>query len=377
LLPHPEDLSPVLLDLGLGADALRTGAARVASPADAPAAARALPGAATLFVAVAGAPEPPAAADLVRLRDALWPACHVIGLFENGPEGLRRHGVAGRARLAAVMRWQGVLLAARARAHVLSPEVTATKFDANAAGWNGEPGSPGYAHFRWMRRLVGTFAPIPDGARVLDFGCGAGWVGIEAARSARDVELCSFDPSPAMVRRAGANAAAAGIARHAARVGFGEDPPFPAAGEPAFDVVISSGVLSFAPDLDRLVAGLARAVKPGGALVVGDLNPSSLGMRHRRRTRALLPVRELNAQSPDAIRARLEAAGFRHARTSGYQLTFPVPQAMHASEAHLRGALSPLLLLANRAAASLARRLGDPCPALFDSWVSSYAFARR
>jgi hypothetical protein len=119
-----------------------------------------------------------------------------------------------------------------------------------------------------------------------------------------------------------------------------------------------------------------RAVKKGGTLVVGDLNPRSLGMRRRRRTHPLLPVRELNAQTSDAIRARLEAAGFRHVKTCGYQLTYPVPQAMYVSEEKLKGALSPLLLLANRAGAGLEGALGDPCQALFDSWVSSYACAR-
>jgi 16S rRNA G1207 methylase RsmC len=88
-----------------------------------------------------------------------------------------------------------------------------------------------------MRRFVGTFAPADwmraSAGRILDFGCGAGWVGIEAALAAgaSRVELCAFDPSPQMVKLAEENARASGIARFAARTGFGEDPPFPAAGE--------------------------------------------------------------------------------------------------------------------------------------------------
>ena len=57
---------------------------------------------------------------------------------------------------------------------MLSPSVTVAKFDANAAGWSGDPGKPGYAHHRWMRRYVGLFARPKDGARILDFGCGTG-----------------------------------------------------------------------------------------------------------------------------------------------------------------------------------------------------------
>jgi len=372
-LPSPADLKAVLADLDLPADALSSGAAKVCAAGEASDAARALQGSATLFIAVPGAPDDDR---LAQIRESVWPACHLIGLYRSADDGVKRRGVAGGARLAAVMEWKGVLLAARTRAHVMSPEMTATKFDANAAGWNGEPGSAGYGHFRWMRRFVGTYEPIPDGARVLDFGCGAGWVGIEAAKTAKDVELCSFDPSPEMVRITSDNAQREGIARFTGRVGFGEDPPFPQGDEPPFDVVISSGVVSFSPDIDRWMAGLIRAVKQGGTLVVGDLNPGSLGMRRRRRTHPLLPVRELNAQTAGAIQTRLEAAGFRHLRTSGYQLTYPIPQAMYVSEEKLKGVLSPLLLLANQAGAGMERRFGDPAPSLFDSWVSSYACAR-
>ncbi|MEM7308140.1 MAG: methyltransferase domain-containing protein [Planctomycetota bacterium] len=364
--PSPQDLGPILRDLDLDEGA----APRIVPPAEAGAAGHALTGEEWLLVAVPGTP---AGAELARIREALWPLCHVVGLYRSGTEGLAREGVGGRAKLDDQLTWHGVLLAARPRAHVMSPAMTAAKFDTNAVGWNGVPGSPGYGHFRWMRRFVGTFAPVPDGARVLDFGCGAGWVGIEAAKSARDVELASFDPSPEMVRITGENAAAEGIARFTGRVGFGEDPPFPAAGEEPFDVVISSGVLSFSPDLDRWMEGLIAAVKPGGTLVVGDLNPASRGMQRRRRTHALLPVRELNAQESGEIRRRLEAAGFRHEKTSGYQLTRPVPQAMHVSETRLKGALSPALLLANRVGE---RALGASAPGLFDSWVMRFGYPR-
>jgi hypothetical protein len=87
-------------------------------------------------------------------------------------------------------------------------------------------------------------------------------------------------------------------------------------------------------------------------------------------------VRELNAQTGVTLRELLERRGMRHLATSGYQLTRPIPQAMHVSETKLGGLFSPALLLLNRAAAGLDRSLGDPCPSLFDSWVSAYACAR-
>jgi SAM-dependent methyltransferase len=273
-------------------------------------------------------------------------------------------------RLSSAIAGRGVLLLCRRRELVLSPEATIEKFDQNASGWNAAPSSESYGHFRWMRRLVGTYARLsPAPARVLDFGCGAGWIGIEAALRAPGAELCAFDPSPELVRAATQNARAAGIVRFQARQGFGEDPPFPAAGEAPFDAVYSSGVVSFAPDHERWADGLARTVAPGGALVVADINPDSRGMQWRRRTKPLLPARELNALTAHAMRALLEARGFAFMRASCYQLTRPIPQAMHLSDTRLGGLLSAPLLLLNRAAAGLDARLGAPLPSLFDSWV--------
>jgi len=309
-------------------------------------------------------------AELARWRNALWPWLHAVALVRLGADGARLSSLNADERLSSAPSSRGVLILCRRREHVLSPETTIEKFDQNAAGWNAAPSSGSYGHFRWMRRLVGTYARASSApARVLDFGCGAGWIGIEAARLAPGAELCAFDPSPELVRAAEENARAAGIARFQARQGFGEDPPFPAAGEAPFDAVYSSGVVSFSPDHERWADGLARCVAPGGALVVADINPASRGMQWRRRTKPLLPARELNALEARAMREMLEARGFAFRRGSYYQLTRPIPQAMHFSDTRLRGLLSGPLLLLNRAAAGLDARSGSHVPSLFDSWV--------
>ena len=309
-------------------------------------------------------------AELARWRNALWPWLHAVALVRLDEDGARLRSLHADERLSPVGASRGVLIVCRRREHVLSPETTIEKFDRNASGWNAAPGSGSYGHFRWMRRLVGTYARLsPAPARVLDFGSGAGWIGIEAALQASGAELCAFDPSPELVRAAQENARAAGIARFQARQGFGEDPPFPAEGEAPFDAVYSSGVISFSPDHERWVEGLARTVAPGGALVVADINPDSRGMQRRRRTKPLLPARELNALAAGDMRAMLEARGFRFRRGSYYQLTRPIPQAMHLSDERLGGVLSAPLLLLNRVAAAMDDRLGSPLPTCFDSWV--------
>jgi SAM-dependent methyltransferase len=311
-------------------------------------------------------------AELARWRNALWPWLHVGALVHVTAEGARLETLEGTRELGLSLPRRGVLLVARRRELVLSPAATAQKFDRNAGGWNAPPGSRGYAHFRWMRRFVARYArPALPPACILDFGCGAGWVGIEAALSTPGSRLRAFDPSAELVHAAAENARTAGIADFEARVGFGAEPPWPGPGEPAFDLVLCSGVVSFAPDRERLLAALARTVAPGGTLVIGDLDPDASGMRARRRSRPLLPARELNALSSASVRAALEAAGLRHLRGSGYQLTWPVPQLMHFSSTRLAGLLDLPLLFANRAAAALDRRLGGRLHGRFDSWVQA------
>ncbi len=315
--------------------------------------------------------------ELAAWRNELWPLLHMSVIYSITTDGVKRRTLAGSQALGdaqdkAHRVRSGMLLVGRRRVHSMSPDATTVKFDANATSWNGDPSGPGYPHFRWMRRFVGCFAQIPRGASILDFGCGAGWCGIEAAKQFGARSLRFFDPSPEMVRIATENAAAAGLADAEGRTGFGEAPPYPAEGEAPFDAVISSGVVSFSPDLDAWVDGLARSVKRGGVLVVGDINRDSRGMRRRRREKALLPAREMNASTAAEIRTRLEAEGFIHQGGAGYQLTRPFPEAMHVNETRLRGLLTYPLLWSNQLMASANEHIGLPGARQFDSWVMRF-----
>jgi len=316
----------------------------------------------------------PSDTELADLRNRLCPVFHAIAIYRTAGGKTRRTSLSGNATLDTPVSRAGCVLALRTRSWVMSPAATVEKFDMNAGGWNGDPDSAGYAHFRWMRRHVALFADGPKGpnARVLDFGSGAGWVGIEAALKLESPELAFFDPSPEMVKHATENAHNAGISKAKGRTGFGEAPPFPAEGEERFDLVISSGVLSFSPDLDSWFDGLARSIKPGGTLIIGDIDPGSRGFARRRGSRPLLPVRELNGRGPAEVRERLEAMGFKHQTTAGYQMTFPIPEMMHVSEAKLGGILNPPLLWLNQLMAGLDRRLGHPFKRSFDSWVMHF-----
>jgi SAM-dependent methyltransferase len=201
-----------------------------------------------------------------------------------------------------------------------------------------------------------------SGKRVLDAGCGTGWVGIEAALLGASLSVC--DGSPAMLEIARSNAGLAGVPLEA-RVGFVEQVPF----ERPFDVVLNSGVISFAPDPETYLSALDRLVAPGGLLVIGDMNPLSRGFRSRRRTRPLLPTRELNGLARAHVAERLVARGYRLEARRYYQLTYPVPQLMALSERSAGGLGCGALLLLNRASSALDAALGSPCAGSFDSWI--------
>ena len=300
---------------------------------------------------------------LAALRDALWPALHVTALYRAGADGvIRRQTVAGTETIPGSAGGPLTALVAWRRVDAMGQEHTRAKFDANAAGWNGNPGSPTYGHYRWMRRLVALVARPLAGRRALDAGCGTGWVGLEAARLG--ARLSVFDGSPAMIAIARQNAAQLGVEVEA-RVGFVEQAPF----ERPFEVVLNSGVISFAPDPAVYLAALDRLVEPGGLLVIGDMNPLSRGFRRRRRSRPLLPTRELNGLPRDEVERMLASRGYRIESRRFYQLTQPVPQLMALSERRAGGLGCGALLLLNRAASALDAALGSRAAGRFDSWI--------
>lgn len=320
----------------------------------------------TLLVFCKGAPTD---GELAAWRNAAWPLMHAVAIYRMSHAGVVKTTLQGAQPLRRGTGVHGSLLVLRPRASVMAPDATVAKFDQNASGWNGEPGRPGYAHFRWMRRFVAEFAAKTDAKRILDFGSGAGWVGIEAALQNRGAHLAAFDPSPEMMKLVEANARSVGLTDVAVATGFGEEPPFPREREAPYDLVLSSGVISFAPDSERWIDGLVRTVAPKGTLVIGDIHRDSRGMRERRATRPLLPVREMNAKTREEVRAMLEARGFAFEAWCGYQLTGAVPRLMHLDATKLGGVMSGMLLWWNRRATARDIARGGADPDAFDSWV--------
>ena len=106
---------------------------------------------------------------------------------------------------------------------------------------------------------------LPDGARVLEIGCGTGAVARTIATRPHISEVVGIDPSPIFIERAWLEAAAA--APLSFTVADGRELPFAAA---AFDAVVCHTALCHIPGPERAVAEAARVTKTEGWLAVFD-----------------------------------------------------------------------------------------------------------
>lgn len=110
---------------------------------------------------------------------------------------------------------------------------------------------------------------IPDGAVVVDIGCGAGTdLLLAAGRSGPRGRAIGVDMTEAMRLRAAGGAAACGLANVDVRAGDATRLPVE---DGTVDVVISNGVLNLVPEKPRAVAEIARVLKPGGRVQIGDI----------------------------------------------------------------------------------------------------------
>lgn len=143
-------------------------------------------------------------------------------------------------------------LAARARLHV--------KYSTAPIAW-----------YRWVATQIGW----PVRARVLDVGCGAGWLWAEAsAHLPGALELTLTDLSRGMVVEAVERVR--GLGRHRrvdGRVADAQALPF---APDCFDVVVATHMLYHVPDPRLAVAELARVVRPGGAVLAATVGPNHL-----------------------------------------------------------------------------------------------------
>ena len=111
---------------------------------------------------------------------------------------------------------------------------------------------------------LGALAP---GERIVDVGCGAGIDSlIAAAMVGPEGAVIGVDMASSMLEKAQAGA---GNLEHVEfLLGFGEELPIP---DGWADVVISNGVVNLMPDKHEALTEMARVLKPGGRIQIGDI----------------------------------------------------------------------------------------------------------
>jgi 2-polyprenyl-6-hydroxyphenyl methylase/3-demethylubiquinone-9 3-methyltransferase len=109
-------------------------------------------------------------------------------------------------------------------------------------------------HFEW------------SGKDVLDLGCAGGFMA--EAMAERGARVTGIDPAAEAVAAARCHSSAMGLTTHY-DVGAGEALPYAAAN---FDAVVCVDVLEHVANLSRVLAEIARVLRPGGVLLFDTIN---------------------------------------------------------------------------------------------------------
>ncbi len=142
-----------------------------------------------------------------------------------------------------------------------------------------------------------SYSAVKPGETVLDLGSGAGFDLILAGeRVGPSGNVIGVDMTPAMLERARANVARAGLTNVDVRQGLIENLPV---ADASVDWVISNCVISLSPEKERVFAEVARVLKPGGRMLISDIVVDD---------RLAWVLRRLTRIAPSIAMARTESA---------------------------------------------------------------------
>ena len=150
-------------------------------------------------------------------------------------------------------------------------------FESSWSYWRDVYGDDSFAAAVYQARHDGALAWIdslhlPAGSRVLEIGCGAGFLTV--ALAARGYRVESIDSSAAMIASTHARLADAGLADAvAARV---EDVHSLSAPDGSYAAVVALGVIPWLHSPERALQEIARVLRPGGSLVITTDNRARL-----------------------------------------------------------------------------------------------------
>jgi arsenite methyltransferase len=114
-----------------------------------------------------------------------------------------------------------------------------------------------------------AIGPIHTNETVVDIGCGVGMdLLLAATRVGPRGKAIGIDMTDAILERARASAVACGMGQVDVRKGDATSLPVETA---CADVVISNGVLNLVPEKEQAFQEIARILRPGGRLYLGDI----------------------------------------------------------------------------------------------------------
>jgi 2-polyprenyl-6-hydroxyphenyl methylase / 3-demethylubiquinone-9 3-methyltransferase len=109
-----------------------------------------------------------------------------------------------------------------------------------------------------------------QGKTVLDLGCAGGFMA--EAMAERGAQVTGIDPAEGAIAAARAHARAQGL-RIGYDVGVGEALPY---GDASFDAAVCVDVLEHVADLNKVLAEVARVLRPGGLFLFDTINRNLL-----------------------------------------------------------------------------------------------------
>jgi len=167
-------------------------------------------------------------------------------------------------------------------------------------------------------RVLESIGP-GDGLRALDVGCGPGFYLEELAPAVEPGgQLAGIDSSEQMVELA--RRRCAGIPNVELQMASATSLPF---ADAKFDAAISVQVLEFVAELDAALTELHRVLRPGGRVVVWDVDWTAAAWHSDQPDRSARVLRAWDGHLshpalPRTLAARLRAAGFTGVAVEGH-----------------------------------------------------------
>lgn len=144
----------------------------------------------------------------------------------------------------------------------------------------------GFQHRLWSDAVHALWkvARVQPGTRVLDVGCGPGYASFDLAQLVgREGRVLGVDESQGFVAYLNAQARARGLEQLSAVNGDVQQLEAAIGHDAAFDFAFARWVLCYPPRPQDVIAGVARALRPGGRFAIVDyFNYEAMTMAPRR-----------------------------------------------------------------------------------------------